>query len=375
MAQDMQMMKEKIDMIMNAMRGRVSTNLNKLIQWIDSPFIAQVTSFPFRAKFRMPQVEAYDGSQDPLDHLESFKTLMHLQRIPDEIMCRAFPTILNGLARVWFSKLTPNTISTFKELSEHFFTHFIEGKRYKRSSKNLLNIKQWEDESLRSYVTCFNKEALLINKTNDKVLVTAFTNGLQSGKFLFSIYKNDPKTMANMLYKATNYMNAKDAMIFQRGKPKKRERQDYPRPDRGRKSTRTSDRNDDRRSRPPPGRTINFTPLNTLLDQFLMQIRDDVALTWPDKLKGDPNKRPRNKYCRFHRDHGHDTFECYDLNQQIEVLIKQGKLLQFVRGEENPPTDPKPNRRVKERPRAPLGEIRVIVGGSTMPSSSKKERL
>ncbi|XP_030936335.1 uncharacterized protein LOC115961500 [Quercus lobata] len=343
MAQDMQMMKDKMDMMMNTMRGQVSTNLNKLVQQTDSPFIAQVTSFPLPTKFRMLQVEAYNGSQDPLDHLESFKTLMHLQRIPDKIMCRAFATTLKGPARVWFSKLTPNTVSTFKELSGHFVTHFIEGKRYKRSSKNLLNIKQWEDESLRSYVTRFNKEALLIDKTDDKVLVIAFTNGLQLGKFLFSIYKNNPKTMANMLYKATKYKNAEDAMIFQGGKPKKRERQDYPRPDRGRKSTQMSDRKDDRRSRPPPGRTINFTPLNTPLDQVLMQIKDDAALTWPDKLKGNPNKRPRNKYYRFHRDHGHDTSKCYDLKQHIEVLIKQGKLLQFIRGKENPPRDPEPN--------------------------------
>ena len=61
------------------------------------------------------------------------------------------------------------------------------------------------------------------------------------------------------------------------------------------------------------GSTINFTPLNTPLDQVLMQIKDDAALTWLDKLKGDPNKRPRNKYCRFHGDHIHNTFKCYNL--------------------------------------------------------------
>ena len=62
-------------------------------------------------------------------------------------------------------------------------------------------------------MTCFNKKALLIDEDDEKVLVTAFTNELQLGEFLFSIYKNDPKTMADMLYKATKQMNAKDAMI------------------------------------------------------------------------------------------------------------------------------------------------------------------
>ena len=73
----------------------------------------------------MPQVETYNGSWDPFNHLESFKTLMHLQGVLDLIMCRVFPTTLKGPARVWFNKLTPNTVSTFKELSGHFITHFI----------------------------------------------------------------------------------------------------------------------------------------------------------------------------------------------------------------------------------------------------------
>ena len=100
MAQDMQMMKEKMDMMMNAMRRRVSTNLDKPVHRIDSPFSIEVTSFPLPTKFRMPQVETYDGSRDPLDHLESFKTLKHLQGAPNEIMCRAFSTTLKGPARV-----------------------------------------------------------------------------------------------------------------------------------------------------------------------------------------------------------------------------------------------------------------------------------
>ena len=68
-----------------------------------------------------------------MDHLESFKTLMHLQGVPDEIICQAFPTTLKGLARIWFSRLTPNFIGTFKKLSVQFASHFIKGHRYKKS--------------------------------------------------------------------------------------------------------------------------------------------------------------------------------------------------------------------------------------------------
>ena len=65
--------------------------------------------------------------------------------------------------------------------------------------------------------------------------------------------------------------------------------------------------------------------------QVLMQIKDDPSLKWLEKMKGDPNKCNRNKYCRFYRDHGHDTAECFDLKQQIENLIRQEKLRNFLR--------------------------------------------
>ena len=90
----------------------------------------------------------------------------------------------------------------------------------------MISIKQQEDETLRSYISRFNKEALLIVEADDKILVAAFTNGLQKGKFLFSLYKNDPKTMSEVLYRATKYMNAEDALLAREEKPKKRERQE-----------------------------------------------------------------------------------------------------------------------------------------------------
>ena len=221
-------------------------------------------------KFRISQIESYDGVKDPLDHLETFKTLMHLQGVPDEIMCRAFPTTLKGPTRIWFSRLLPNSINTFKELSAQFTSHFIGGHRYKKSTACLMRIKQREDETLRSYITCFNKKALSIDEADDKILVAAFTNGLRKEKFLFSLYKNDPKTMSEVLYRATKYMNAEDALLAREDKPRKMERLEDARQDQGRKKPRTGDRHDERHSKPPRGRFTSFTPLNSLLNQVLM---------------------------------------------------------------------------------------------------------
>ena len=114
---EMQAMKEQMKVMMNALKGRVSSDLDDLVNKIDSPFTPSINSFPLPQKFRMLQIESYNGVKDPLDHLETFKTLMHLQGVPDEIMCRAFPTTLKGPAKIWFSRLTPSSINAFKELS------------------------------------------------------------------------------------------------------------------------------------------------------------------------------------------------------------------------------------------------------------------
>ena len=74
----MQMIKEWMDFMINALKGWVPSDLDDLVHRTDSPFITSVSSFPLPLKFRMPQGESYDGSKDPLDHLESFKPLMHL---------------------------------------------------------------------------------------------------------------------------------------------------------------------------------------------------------------------------------------------------------------------------------------------------------
>ena len=102
-----------------------------------------------------------------------------------------------------------------------------------------------------------------------------------------------------------------------------------------------------------------------------MQIKDDPSLKWPEKMKGDPNKCNRNKYCCFHKDHGHDTDECFDLKQQIENLIRQGKLRNFLRRDHK---DKKLKGKIEESSRPSLGEIRVIIGGSSTGQLSKSKK-
>ncbi|XP_059638538.1 uncharacterized protein LOC132280801 [Cornus florida] len=297
---------------------------------------------------------------------------MYLQAVPDEIMCRAFPTTLKGWARLWFNKLKPGSIENFEELSKQFIGHFIAGQKHRRPATHLLNVKQQKGESLRDYISRFNTEMLQVEEVDDKVALTAFMGGLQTSKFLFSLSKEAPTSMTELMVRARKHMNADDAMNARKNKDGKDKRSDKKRPapstreERELKYKKFSNNQADRSFRRPasPGRYNNYTPLNTSVEQVFLQIQDDASLKWPPKLKADPTKRSRDKYCRFHRDHGHNTEDCFDLKNQIENLVRKGHLHKFTTRNGKRGSNPAREGRDDRPPQhQPMGEIKVISGG------------
>ena len=62
-------------------------------------------------------------------------------------------------------------------------------------------------------------------------------------------------------------------------------------------------------------RTVKFTPLIMSVDKILLQIKDEHYLKWLRPLHSSPHIRDKNKYCRFHKDHGYYTEDCRDLKE------------------------------------------------------------
>ena len=175
-----------------AVKGRASDSMDTLVQQTESSFTAEVLHFPLPAKVRMPQIEAFDGTKDPVDHLNTYKNQMELHGYQDPVRCRAFATTLKGPALAWFNRLPPSSVSSFRELSIAFVSHFIGARTYKKPSYHLLTIKQNPQESLRSYVKRFNVKSLKVDVLDEKFAITAFIAGLgvQSKDLMFSISKN-----------------------------------------------------------------------------------------------------------------------------------------------------------------------------------------
>ena len=138
-----------MDELRSPIREKTDWSLDRMVRRTDSPSIIAVLECPVPLKFLLPQLEAFNGLKDPLDHLNTFKTTLGLQQPPDEILCHSFPTILKGAAREWFTKLPTSSIDTFEQLGNSFVRHFVGGQRPKRPvdhlADHLLTIRQGEE--------------------------------------------------------------------------------------------------------------------------------------------------------------------------------------------------------------------------------------
>ena len=68
-----------------AVKGQTPVSMDALVQQTDSPFTTEVLHFPLSAKFRMPQIETFDGTKDPINHLNTYKNQMELQGYQDPV--------------------------------------------------------------------------------------------------------------------------------------------------------------------------------------------------------------------------------------------------------------------------------------------------
>ena len=326
-------------------KGRAPDSINTLVQQSESPFTAEVIHFPLPAKFRMPQIEAFDGTKNTVDHLNTYKNQMELHGYQDPIRCKALAITLKGLTLAWFNRLPPSSVSSFRELSIAFVSHFIGARTYRKPSYHLLSIKQNLQESLRSYVQRFNAESLKVDVPDKKFAITVFIAGLgvQSKDLMFSISKNPQASMAEVLAKAEKYINDEETLTSKRGSSsthkeksrtdKQRERSPRRQRDRERSPRRDRERSPKRRGSVrdhlgPPQPDLRqrysprqFTPLTATISQVLREVQHEKFLRWPSHMRTDPTKRDNTRYCEFHRDHKHRMDDCIQLRKEIEYLI------------------------------------------------------
>ncbi|KAM2045717.1 hypothetical protein ACFX1T_009880 [Malus domestica] len=152
--------------------------------------------------------------EDPIEHLNLFKSTMAYQMNTDEERCLLFPSTLSGGAPNWYCRLPPETVDSFEELRKLFVSQHIFQTDRLHSTDDLYTIRQKPDESLREYAVRFSHEYSRCTKADDKTALKAFTVGLRDCFFKYMINANTWKAYSEVMAQAYNHASA-EARTYQ----------------------------------------------------------------------------------------------------------------------------------------------------------------
>ncbi|KAL0440523.1 UNVERIFIED_CONTAM: hypothetical protein Slati_2535300 [Sesamum latifolium] len=159
----------------------------------------------------------------------------------------------------------------------------------------------------------------------------------------------------------------------------------------------------DFKEKKPAWQRVNmvYTPLTIPITQALMAVEGKGLLSRPRLYKDGPRQPKSDKFCQFHNDYGHTTEECRHLKGEIERLIQNGYLQEYVCREKargigpyqkyetdkgNEVKNHNPRSPVKDMPRSSMmgkakvndpprkGVIRMIAGGPAGGDSQRAKK-
>ncbi|XP_025611567.1 uncharacterized protein [Arachis hypogaea] len=290
-----------------------------------NPFSEEIMSFKIPKNFTLPMtLTPYKEIGDPKVHVTKFESMMFLNSDSDLILCRSFPTFLDGAALLWFSNLPAGSISSFEEFAKLFINHFAASKSYVRDSDYLSTTKQGQHESLKDYMTRFTTAAMKIPDLNPKVQLHTIKNGLRPGKFQEAITVAKPKTLEEFREKATGQIEIEELHEAQRNKrllPRKEEE----------KPTKSQNKDLKKPFKLTP-KFYSYTKFNTKREDIIKEILHNKLIKPPSKARTYQDQKyvDRSKHCAFHQKYGHTTDECVVSKDLLERLARQGLLDKYV---------------------------------------------
>ncbi|XP_043705346.1 uncharacterized protein LOC122655195 [Telopea speciosissima] len=185
------------------------------------------------------------------------------------VSCRAFSASLKDAATSWFSCLRLSSITNFLELCKSFITHLQSSIKHKKKTINLLSIKQKPDESIRAFVSRFNKESLDIKDLDEAMTHMTMSNGLWDMELIKDLARKSTKNMADLLERCNEFANMVAVLQAQKASEGKNVKKRSAVDDRKEDKRIKTDHRHEKTDRP---QSLNYTPLNTSHKEILMQI-------------------------------------------------------------------------------------------------------
>ncbi|GKV04527.1 hypothetical protein SLEP1_g16680 [Rubroshorea leprosula] len=315
---------------------------------VPHPLNTNIVLKPYPTGFRIPQLETYDGTKDPDDHLHAFYSCMQAQNASDALMCKIFPSTLRGNAQTWYYSLLPRSINSYTELASAFVTKFSSKRLIRKPTSELMRVKQRDGESLKNFMSRFNDAVLEVNSFDQAVGITAVISGLGHERFRDSLLKHPANTFSEVNDRSLKFITAEEYALSQNLTPTKSQHPDWRDENPNRKRMKTTQNrgpmSTPRFRRPnssPPQQLagkppVNSTPFNLPRSQIFMQIKNKMDLRRPGPMRTAAATRDHTRYCDFHQDHGHTTEQCNSLRSKLESLAQKGMLNEYIQRVEQP---------------------------------------
>ena len=85
-------------------------------------------------------LERYDGTTNPDEHLDVFLTQTNLYTIDNAILCCVFPMSLKGVALTWYNGLPPRSIGNFDTLVKCFSAQYATSRSHRMTFTTLASL-------------------------------------------------------------------------------------------------------------------------------------------------------------------------------------------------------------------------------------------
>ena len=149
-----------------------------LSQIFKSPFTRGIEKAKLPRRFHQPNFTMYSGRTDLVEYVSQFKQKMVVHSQDKALLCRVFPSSLGLMPMRWFDGIRMNSISSFKKLTQSFYSRFITCSRVPQPLNSLLPMTMREGESVKAYVERYWEMFNEIDGDFDEVAIRTFKVGL-----------------------------------------------------------------------------------------------------------------------------------------------------------------------------------------------------
>nr|GEV45284.1 reverse transcriptase domain-containing protein [Tanacetum cinerariifolium] len=175
-------------------------------------------------------------------------------------------------------------------------------KKYVKDPVEIHNIKQKDGETIKDFMERFKVETMHMKGAPECMHISRFMHKVNNPKLTKRLNEHVPKTMEEMMITTTTFIRG-EAVVASKKK--------------GHTSCRTHDQ--------LKRQTLKKRTPKEILAAEVGKFQPPLPMVTPVE------KRSSNKFCDFHNDKGHIMDECMQLKNQIEELVRAGKLSHLIK--------------------------------------------